>query len=216
MVFHFQQICQGLLSILVCWRHILRHKIGMATVQMHLRYYKQFFIQTLVPVVKSDSGRTIVSLLWPNYFAGGCKILWHIVKILPSHFMVTCYPYKEVHVTAKCDGKILTTCHPFCTPSKIVRPWQCMRCIILLFTCPISLLTPSFISPAIPSSLMIFVALRSCLCLHIVQDLFLHPHQHWIYPTHCHPYLTFLSSLVVNNWLPPYKVLVKTYPQSSG
>ena len=57
-------------------------------------------------------------------FWRGCKILQQDVRILPSHFIVTCYPYKEVHVTAKCDGKILTTCLLFCTPSKIVRPRQ--------------------------------------------------------------------------------------------
>ena len=52
-------------------------------------------------------------------FCRGCKILWHVVKILPSHFMVTCYPYKEVQMTTKCDGKILTMCHPFGTPQQI-------------------------------------------------------------------------------------------------
>ena len=59
-------------------------------------------------------------------FWRGCKILRQEVRILPSHFTVTCYPYKEVHVTAKCDGKILTTCHLFCTLSKIVWPRQCL------------------------------------------------------------------------------------------
>ena len=34
-------------------------------------------------------------------FWRGCKILQQDVRILPSHFTVTCYPYKEVHVTAK-------------------------------------------------------------------------------------------------------------------
>ena len=63
-----------------------------------------------------------VTLPWPNYFGGGAKSFG---KMLPSHFTVTCYPYKEVHVTAKCDGKILTTCHLFCTPGKVVRPRQC-------------------------------------------------------------------------------------------
>ena len=61
-------------------------------------------------------------------FWRGCKILRQDVRILPSHFTVTCYPYKEVHVTAKCDGKILTTCHLFCTPGKIVWPRQCYLC----------------------------------------------------------------------------------------
>ena len=60
-------------------------------------------------------------------FWRGCKILRQDVRILPSHFTVTCYPYKGVHVTAKCDGKILTTCHLFCTPGKIVRPRQWLR-----------------------------------------------------------------------------------------
>ena len=59
-------------------------------------------------------------------FCRGCKILRQVVRILPSHFLVTCYPYKEVHVTAKCDGKI-PTCHPLCTPGKIVRPRQCLQ-----------------------------------------------------------------------------------------
>ena len=46
-------------------------------------------------------------------FWRGCKILRQDVRILPSHFTVTCYPYKEVHVTAKCDGNNLPSIlHP--------------------------------------------------------------------------------------------------------
>jgi len=38
---------------------------------------------------------------------------------------VMCSPYKEIHVTAKYDGKILTTCHAFWLPGKIVQFQQC-------------------------------------------------------------------------------------------
>ena len=62
-----------------------------------------------------------------------CKILRQVVKILPSHFTVTCYPYKKVHVITKSDGKILTTCHPFCHPrqnSPATAVWS-----LALFSC---------------------------------------------------------------------------------
>jgi len=41
------------------------------------------------------------TLLWPDYFAEGAKSFGKLSKILLSHFEVTCYPYKEIHVTGK-------------------------------------------------------------------------------------------------------------------
>ena len=59
-------------------------------------------------------------------FSRGVKIIWQVVRILPSPFPVTCSPYKEIHVTAKGDSMIQTTCQPFWHPRKIVGPRQCL------------------------------------------------------------------------------------------
>ena len=49
--------------------------------------------------------RSVVTAVF-GLFCRGVKILWQVVKILPSVFTVTCYPCKEFHVTGKGDGKI--------------------------------------------------------------------------------------------------------------
>jgi len=76
------------------------------------------------PLGSSTTVSTITAVA--GLFCRGAKIIWHIVRILPSYFTVTCYPYKEIHVTAKGDSKIQTTCQPFWHPHKIVGPWQCI------------------------------------------------------------------------------------------
>ena len=65
--------------------------------------------QELPGTLLCDVQHNSLSLPWPNYSARGCKILQQVVDILPSHCPVTCYSYKEVHVTAKCDCKFLLT-----------------------------------------------------------------------------------------------------------
>jgi len=63
-----------------------------------------------------DNDLTVSAQVWFTAVAGlfcrGVKILWQVVRILPSHFEVMCSPYKEFHVTGKYDGKILDTVRP--------------------------------------------------------------------------------------------------------
>ena len=128
MVFFSRINCAGLRVLMNCldldiWKPL--GKCQSSTVQAHskiwgvlleVKYRYTHVHMSILTILRSTA---VAKLFWR-----GCKILRQDVRILPSHFMVTCYPYKEVHVTAQCDGKILITCHLFCTPGKIVRPRQ--------------------------------------------------------------------------------------------
>jgi len=45
------------------------------------------------------------TLPWPDYFAEGSKSFGKLSEFCQTPLAVTCSPYKEIHVTAKRDGK---------------------------------------------------------------------------------------------------------------
>ena len=116
-------------------------------------HHKRFYLQN--KAMQTNTSRRTAAWNEP---------IWQVVRILPSHFLVMFYPYKEVHMTTKCNGKILTMCYPFWITksthslhklSHMTKPSLLSFCVTRCWDCP----TPSLWHPSSSQSVVALITL---------------------------------------------------------